>query len=125
MGDISDHFSRYELACKDNCGFDVADVKLIEALELAREMLGTFSPSSVCRCITHNEKIQHEVNPNYKSFSSRSQHLLGKAADIKTKNPEQLYDHLNKHYPDKYGIGLYNWGVHIDVRNRKARWNRT
>ena len=42
--------------------------------------------------------------------------------DVPTDDPKALYDELNKRFPNKYGLGLYSWGVHVDVRENKARW---
>lgn len=52
-----------------------------------------------------------------------SQHVLGKAADIKCKNfsAKELYDWINKKTPN-VGLGLYETWVHIDDRGSHARW---
>ena len=122
MGDLSDHFSRHEFACKDQCGFDTVDVELIPVMEQARKFIGPFTPNSACRCVAHNEIVQQQANSNYKRLTSRSKHLQGRAVDIPCKDPQGLYDYLDRLYPDKYGIGRYSWGVHVDTRARKARW---
>lgn len=125
MGDISDNFSRYEMACKCGCGFDTVDYELIPILEKVRVWKGTgYSPTNVCRCIEHNEQVQFEADENYAPYSSKSQHLFGRAADIRDENPGLLYDFPDNLYPDRYGIGVYDWGVHIDTRtNGPARWD--
>ena len=55
-----------------------------------------------------------------------SKHLVGLAADIKTSDinfKEKLYHYFCFKYANTYGIGIYDWGVHIDVRADKARWD--
>jgi len=58
-----------------------------------------------------------------------SQHLLGKAADIKVKKftPRELANaiehYINKGYIDEGGVGRYNTFTHYDIRGTKARWN--
>ena len=123
MSKISPNFKRHEFTCKCGCGFDTVDVELLIVAELAREILGPYTPNSGCRCVNHNEYIQKLANPEYKPYSSKSQHLIGRAIDIPANMPGDLYARLDEQFPNKYGIGLYVWGVHIDTRNEKARWN--
>ena len=111
---ISPNFSRKEMACKCGCGFDTVDIELIGILELIRSKIGAYSPSSVCRCIQHNFDI---------GGRSTSQHLVARAADILHEDPKKLYDFIDYRFPDKYGLGLYQWGIHIDTRQGKARWS--
>jgi len=119
MGDVSKDFSRWEFACKDNCGFDVVDAELLEVLQRIRDRFNRkITLHSGCRCFVHNTKVKG---------SKHSQHLLGKAADITMENvwPVTLYDYLDQVYPLSYGIGLYDTFIHIDVRSKKTRWGNT
>jgi len=112
---ISRHFHRDEFECSCGCGFDVVDKKLNDILEDVRQTFGAVSINSACRCKSHNESV---------GGSKKSQHLLGKAADIvvdKT-TPKRVYQYLDTKYPDAFGIGSYDTFTHIDVRNFKARW---
>jgi len=113
MGDLSPHFSRVEFTCLCGCGFDTVDVKLIQLAEHVREHEGSFTPNSANRCVAHNSKI---------GGGERSQHLVSKAIDVPTNNPKALYDWLDEQYPNTLGLGLYSRFVHVDVRNKKARW---
>lgn len=133
MGDLSQNFSRIEFECQcGNCGFDTVDTKLLEALQGLHYTLSNVWTADIqihitsgCRCQYHNRNIGGRLN---------SQHLLGKAADIvcsfrskiegkwvKIKT-EMIYKLLDDLYPNTYGIGKYEKFVHIDVRNKKARW---
>lgn len=52
-----------------------------------------------------------------------SYHLRGKAADVATPpglTPEKLAEFAEQAGAD--GIGIYPWGVHVDVRGYAARW---
>ena len=53
-----------------------------------------------------------------------SQHLYGKAADIKVAGiaPKSVAAYAEKLMPTKGGIGIYSTFVHVDVRSTKARW---
>jgi uncharacterized protein YcbK (DUF882 family) len=68
------------------------------------------------RTPTHNKNVGGSTN---------SQHMYALAADFHVVGvaPKTVYDYLNKKYPNKYGIGLYSWGVHVDTRKEKSRWN--
>lgn len=116
MGDLSSNFSREEFECNCGCGFDDVVIALVDVLQEAREELGCpITVTSACRCKEYNSKV---------SVASKSQHLLGTAADIQVSGctPDYVYKYFNDKYPNKYGIGKYKSFVHIDVRRRKARW---
>ena len=116
MGDISLHFNRSEFSCKCGCGFNVVDVELIKLLELVRNRWGVaVTINSAARCYTHNNNV---------GGSKFSQHLLGKAADIKVRGvaPVNVYNFLNVFFRDQYGLGNYDTFTHIDVRDFKARF---
>lgn len=117
MGDLSTHFSRYEMQCPCGCGFNTVDYELMHVLELIR---GAFNrpldPEPVCRCKTFNDALE--------GSSSTSRHLWGQASDVSIKgvDPKDIYEFLDNMFPNKYGIGLYDTWVHVDVRSEKARW---
>ena len=111
------HFKKSEFMCKCGCGVPIVDVELADVLDDVREHFN--APTSITsgyRCEKHNTKVGGAKN---------SSHMQGIAADIKVsgKEPKEVYDYLNKKYPNTYGMGLYKSWVHIDVRNTKARWN--
>lgn len=116
MGDLSINFNRSEFACKCGCGFETVDSELLKVLETVRSHFNNpVTITSGCRCSLHNSNVGGADN---------SKHLQGIAADIKVKDvpPESVYNFINKHAPNKYGVGLYDDWVHIDVRRIKARW---
>jgi len=110
------YFKREEFKCSCGCGFDAVDVELLAVLE---ELRGTscqpVTITNACRCEKHNKAVGGVKN---------SQHVKGKAADInvKNQNPKFVAGYLDRKYPDRYGIGIYKTFVHIDVREKKARW---
>ena len=116
MGDISEHFDREEFACKCGGGFDTVDVELIEVLEKVRCYFDVpVTISSACRCESHNLNVGGGL---------KSQHLLGRAADINANlvEPEEVQEFLKSQYPDSLGIGCYSNFTHVDTRKGKARW---
>lgn len=116
MGDLSEHFNRDEFECKcTQCGFDTVDVGLINLLEAVRNHFGKpVIISSGCRCEAHNKA---------EGGSLKSQHLLGRAADIVVADtsPDAVATFLEVF--GAQGIGRYNSFTHVDSRSgRTARW---
>lgn len=110
------YFQRSEFACKCGCGFDTVDFRLAEIVEAVREHFD--SPvivTSACRCARHNAAVGGGV---------RSQHLYGRAADIKVKGvePTEVSNFVNQFWPTNTGVGTYSTFTHIDTRGTRARW---
>ncbi len=115
------YFSAEEMMCHGreqghcNCGTESANnvsQRLLELLDRLRESIGgPLEVSCMYRCPTHNAAVGGVAN---------SQHVEGTAADVQTPNyphchtPEQLKWYAQQLPFD--GIGLYDWGVHVDVR---------
>ena len=114
MGDISDNFARKEFECKSGCGFNTVDVKLIEYLEKIRTHFDApLTVNSGCRCSKYNKRI---------GGASRSQHMIGRAADITIRGivPRQIADYAES--INVSGVGRYSTFTHIDSRSSEARW---
>lgn len=110
-------FKRTEFECKCGCGMITVDKELLEVLEDVREHFGKpVRITSGNRCESHNANVGGAKN---------SQHVKGIAADIKVKDVSaaEVYEYLDKKYPNSYGVGKYSSWVHIDVRPLMARWN--
>lgn len=115
MGDLSEHFSRREFACRCGCGLDTIDAETMRLCEIARAIEG--GPAEVKsghRCALHNAAVGGAVH---------SQHVLGRAADLGVSDPARVYQRLCDTFPDRYGFGLYATFVHVDSRGGPpARW---
>ena len=116
------HFRRREFACKggDNCcgGAAPVDDRLVTGLQILRSIVNRpITITSGFRCVKHNASI---------GGSERSQHTLGKAADIRCAGftSEELAEAAER--VDEFrdgGIGIYQSFVHVDVRtDGQARW---
>lgn len=117
MGDIAKHFDRSEFACQCGCGFDTVDTELLDLLQHIRASFDApVSIESGARCVTHNTN---------EGGYPESQHLDGRAADIKVQGvaPLAVQRWFDKQYPNRYGLGKYASFTHIDSRAGKARWN--
>ena len=114
---MAKYFSASEFACHCGCGKGSMDKNLVSKLDELRELVGApIYVNSGYRCAQRNKNI---------GGSKDSQHLYGKAADIRTNakgvTPAKFAQLAEKVGFD--GIGIYKWGIHVDVRGKKARWN--
>lgn len=94
---------------------------LADSLQVLRDFLGEpIRINSAYRSPEHNKAI---------GGVKSSQHILGKAADIKVKDIEtkDLYLIIESLIVDgkmkQGGLGLYDTFVHYDIRGSKARWD--
>lgn len=115
MGDLTANFSRSEFACKCGCGLDDIDMVLVYELQDMRDFFEKrITVTSGCRCTAYNKKV---------GGRPRSQHLLGKAADIVVQDIEPALVQEYAEQVDFPGIGRYDDFTHVDVRDgRRARW---
>lgn len=115
---LNKYFSRKEFKCRCNtCNCDTVDAKLLEVLTYARTYFGRpLHINSGNRCVNHNIRV---------GGKKTSQHLTGRAADITVEgySPEEVYTFFNTVFPEELGLGLYKEFVHVDTRNKKARWH--
>ena len=117
------YFTRSEFKCKCGgkyCnGYPVEiDMDMVKIADKIREKIGKpITVNSGLRCKTHNANV---------GGVSNSQHLLGKAADLGCQigcTPAQMASIAEEIMGDTGGIGTYSWGIHIDTRSTKSRWN--
>ena len=127
---LAPNFHRLEFRCRGaTCCSNSAPIALdlVYYLQQFRDHLtalrGVDTPlfvSSGFRCITYN--TQREWTPH-------SQHTLGLAADITRPAPMNINDFhralLDWHANPFRGIGLYDWGLHLDIRAEPpAHWDQ-
>jgi len=101
---------------------------LAETLDVIRDEAGcaiTISPNGGFRNYDHNRDIGGAPN---------SQHPKGRAADLRCRklSPKQLYAlilrlHAAGKLPRLGAVGLYSWGVHVDIRPSATlvTWDRS
>ena len=116
------YFKKSEFACKcgkycDGYPAEI-DMNMVKIADEIRARIGKpISINSGLRCKTHNANV---------GGVSNSQHLLGKAADLGCPagcTPAQMASIAEYIIGDTGGIGIYSWGIHIDTRSEKSRWN--
>src|SRR5699024_242819 len=114
---LSTHFQLHEFACTDGSKPVFLSQALVDILEAIRVHFGRpVTITSGYRTVSYNAGL--------KNSSKKSQHCNGLAADIKVEGhtPKEVYDYACQLLGDHGGVGLYSWGVHIDVRADKSRW---
>lgn len=117
------YFTRAEFKCK--CGgkycngypVDI-DENMVKIADEIRSRIGKpIQINSGIRCKTHNANV---------GGVSNSQHLYGTAADLGCPSgctPSQMASIAEEIMGNTGGIGIYSWGIHIDTRSTKSRWN--
>jgi uncharacterized protein YcbK (DUF882 family) len=113
---LSKNFSLSEMDChckSPSCKITYVDTDLIEFLEEKRDMIGKpLIILSGFRCTAHNKRVGGKPG---------SQHLQGKAADLKLKNHDILG--YVDFFKDAQGLGVYKTFIHVDARSGgRARW---
>ena len=112
---ISKHFNLREFQSPDT-GEVKINSKLIEKLELLRQRFGRpVIINSGYRTPEHNAKV---------GGSKNSLHVQGKAVDIRKVEGYTIDEMAELAEEIGFdGIGKYNWGIHVDIRGYKARWD--
>lgn len=121
--DEIEYFDREEFRCK--CGGKYCqgfpaepDVKMVRYADEIRRRLGKpLGVNSGLRCSQHNANC---------GGAKSSQHLLGTACDLGKPagvTVEKMAEVAEAVIGSTGGIGLYSWGIHIDSRAVKARWD--
>lgn len=122
---LTNNFSLSEFECKCGCkmpAFVEENIKeLAENLQVLRNVVGKLDLTNAYRCKEHNADVGGSTN---------SQHLKGKAADIKSKDfsPSEIATITNDLMKsEKFkigGVGIYNTFTHVDIRGTRARWSK-
>lgn len=116
--DLTEHFKVKEFACKDGTDTIFISQKLVLLCECLRVRINKpLVVNSAYRTEAYNKKV---------GGAEFSQHLYGTAVDLKTPagwTPEKMAAIARKNMTDWGGVGIYDWGIHVDVRKKKADWH--
>ena len=114
---LTKNFKVKEFACKDGSDTIFIHDKLPMVLQYIRMRTGkSVVLTNAYRTETHNAEV---------GGAEYSQHLYGTAADIRVKGytPATLASIAREIMQDWGGVGIYGWGIHVDVRKERADWN--
>jgi len=122
---LTKNFYLSEFNCKDGTAVPEELIKNAQLLACNLQVLRDITNEPM----TLNSAYRHPAYNHKIGGSSRSQHLLAKAGDIRatSKFPakviyELIEDLIEDGLMQEGGLGLYNNFVHYDVRKTKARW---
>jgi uncharacterized protein YcbK (DUF882 family) len=109
VGDLSEHFSRAEFACKCGCGKDDVTLELVIQLERLRSFIRRpIIVTSGVRCAIYNAKVGGKPD---------GAHLTGEGADIACLNSHTRWQMLriifNWSLFDRVGVG--ETFLHVDI----------
>lgn len=122
--DEIEFFEREEFRCK--CGglycngfpAEPSEQTVRWADEIRKRLNVPLGVNSGLRCETWNQ-LQKDASPN-------SKHKTGHACDLgapKGITPEKMASVAEEIIGNTGGIGIYPWGIHIDDRENKTRWD--
>lgn len=113
---LSANFRVKEFACTDGSDPIFIAPELVTVLQKIRTHFG--------RAVTINSAYRTPTKNKACGGSTYSQHLYGRAADIKVSGitPKKVAEYADKILQGKGGIGIYDTFTHIDVRDSCSRW---
>ena len=116
---VGPHFRAREFRCKDGSDPIFISEDLVSVLESIRSHFGkAVVINSAYRTPSYNQKV---------GGVATSQHLYGLAADIVVTGiaPATVYAYADTLLANRGGVGKYKTFTHVDVREKKSRWDYT
>lgn len=111
MGDLTKNFSRYEFACKCDCGADNISIDLVERLQSVRDIIGKpLHITSGVRCNKHNAEV---------GGAWESEHTTGEAVDIRCEGSPLRYDLLCVLVEKFNRVGIADNFIHVGISKTK------
>jgi len=124
---LTENFSKSEFDSKD--GAEMPNDVLMNVQKLAGQL--QILRNNINKPITINSGYRSPEHNKAIGGVENSQHVLGKAADIKVKGISTrilaalIEDLINDGDMLQGGLGIYDTFVHYDIRKNQARWDYT
>ncbi|WP_312614293.1 D-Ala-D-Ala carboxypeptidase family metallohydrolase [Oscillibacter sp.] len=114
---LSANFTVAEFACHDGSDTVLISEELVALLQKIRDRFG--------KPVTINSAYRTAAWNTKQGGAPKSQHLLGKAADITIAgvSPLTIAQYAEFLQPGAGGIGVYKTFTHVDVRDTRTRWD--
>ncbi len=125
---LTEHFSKWEFDSKDGAPMPTSVLENVKKVAQNLEVIRSYFGGKPIKINSGYRSPSHNASPSVKG-KPNSQHLYGRAADIKISGvtPLELYTGILYLIAEgkisQGGLGLYNTFVHYDIRGHRARWN--
>jgi len=125
-GHATKNFEWSELECKCGCGLAYIDAGALKKLQYLRDAIGRpLTINSAARCPAHNKAVGGKPASKHISCVADLASTASTAFDISTRGwsdveRQELHDLAQK--IGFNGIGTYNTFIHVDQRDKRARW---
>ena len=123
---LTENFDREEFDCSDGSEMPIEVQLNIAELAVQLEIIRSHFNAPIK---INSAYRSPEYNATIPGSSKKSQHVLGKAADIVVKGytPDEVADAIefliSTGMIKEGGVGRYNSFTHYDIRGERARWN--
>jgi len=100
--------------------------KMLMVLDHFFQSVGKQKINSFYRCPAHHletkkQELKRNLTDEEKKQALQSGHVQLLAVDLGTRDPRQLYTKAAA-FGEWNGLGLYPWGIHLDLKPRRAFW---
>ena len=125
---LTNNFSKSEFDCKSGEDMPLEVLENVKLLAIQLQKIRDYAGAP----IRINSAYRSEAHNKAIGGVKTSQHILGKAADITidTFTPDEVVSIIENMLTNEMlggfyigGLGSYNTFTHIDIRDKKARWN--
>ena len=125
---LTHNFSKSEFECKSGEEMPLEVLENVKLLAIQLQKIRDY----VGKPIRINSAYRSEAHNKAIGGVKTSQHILGKAADITidTFTPDEVVSIIENMLTNEMlggfyigGLGSYNTFTHVDIRDKKARWN--
>jgi uncharacterized protein YcbK (DUF882 family) len=126
---MTKNFTKEEFDCNCDCGVCEMPINVYHNVVKVANQLQVLRDELKKPIHINSGWRSEEYNNSIKGSSKKSQHILGKAADISIKglSPLEVYNVIERLIENgdmlQGGLGLYDSFIHYDIRGERARWD--